>query len=56
MATVLGCASIGGLLTNFLCGLLQEFLTKHQDLIICLMFILRAIRTNKTNLFFSLAF
>lgn len=54
MATVLGCASIGGLLTNFLCGLSQEFFTKHQDLIIFLTFILRATRTNETNLFFLL--
>lgn len=43
MATVLGCGSIGGLLTNILCGISQEFLTKHRDLIIMLIFVLRAL-------------
>lgn len=45
MATALSFGSIGGLVSNILCGIFQDSITKQQDFYIALAFFLRALRT-----------
>ena len=51
IVTALASGSIGGLVTNLLCGFLQKLVNNYQDMMLVTAFLLRAIRTIKEQFF-----
>ncbi len=51
IASALGSASVGGLITNIVCGIFQNFVKNYQDLLLTMAFFLRAIRTIEQTIF-----